>query len=98
MSLGAGFALPYGVSGTLEVTFSDSDPGKGGLGAEVPIGASGFSVRAGYLYHSGDYSRSAFTAGFGYEYTTFKLDYAVKMDGDLALGTTHHFSLGYMHP
>lgn len=94
--LGAGFALPYGSSGVLAVTISNSDPGKGGLGVEVPIAKTGFSMRAGYLYHSGDYSRNVLTAGFGYEYTAFELDYAVKMDDELALGTTHHFSLGYM--
>lgn len=96
--LGAGFLLPYGASGHLAFTFSGGGPGKLGMGVDVPVAMTGLSLRAGYLYHSGDYSRNVITAGFGYTYANFKVDYAVKLDDDLALGTTHHFSLGYTIP
>ncbi len=96
--LGAGFLLPYGPSGHLAFTFSGGAPGKLGLGVDVPISMTGLSVRAGYLYHSGEDYRNIITAGFGYTYSAFEVDYAVKLDDDLALGTTHHFSLGYTIP
>ncbi len=98
VGLGTAFLLPYDASGRLAFTFSSSAPGKLGMGLNVPVAATGLSVRAGYLHHSGDYSRHIITAGFGYSYRTFEIDYAVKLDDDLALGTTHHFSLGYMFP
>jgi hypothetical protein len=94
-SLGAQVGLPYGASGQLAGTLSGSNPGKAGVGIDVPIAMTGFSVRAGYLRYSGDYSRSALTAGFGFAYRMFELDYGVKLDDDLALGTTHHFCFGY---
>jgi hypothetical protein len=96
--MGAGFSLPYGVAARVGFTLSSTAPGKLGTGVDVPIAMTGLSLRAGYLYHSGDYSRNTITAGFGYIYGGFAVDYAVKMDDDLALGTTHHFSLGYMFP
>jgi hypothetical protein len=95
VSFGGGCMLGYGISGEVSVTLSNSNPAEGGMGVEVPMGTTGLSLRAGYVYCSGDYSRNVVTAGFGYCYGAFGLDYGVKVDDDLALGTTHHFSLGY---
>ena len=94
--LGTSLSLPSGVSGRLAYTFSGGAPGKLVLGADVPVAMTGLSLRAGYVYYSGDYSRNIITAGVGFAYSTFEVDYAVKLDDDLALGTTHHFSLGFM--
>jgi hypothetical protein len=98
IGLGAGVQLPYSVSGDVVVALSDSDPARGGIGMEIPVAMTGFNIRGGYLYRSGDYSRNILTAGFGYAIRTFEVDYAVRVDDELALGTTHHFSLGYMLP
>jgi hypothetical protein len=92
---GAGFALPYGASAEVSGTVLRSNPGRLGLGANVPVAMTGFSVRAGYLRHLGDYPRNVLTGGFGYRYGKLQLDYAFKLDDELALGTTHHFCLGY---
>ena len=62
------------------------------------MAGTGLALRAGYIHYTGDYSRGVITAGLGYAYTGFQVDYAVKLDDDLALGTTHHFSLGYVFP
>jgi hypothetical protein len=94
-SLGGRVALPRNISTELTMTASDADRTKGGLGFNVPILDTGFSLRIGYLYHSGDYSRNIPTFGFGFNYTSFQLDYAARIDDDTALGTTHHFSLAY---
>jgi hypothetical protein len=96
--LGAGVLLPLGVSGHLTFTYTDRVPAKVGLGVDAPIGLTGLSLRGGYLYHTGDYSRGIISAGFGYGYNDFNLDYAVKLDDELALGTTHHIALGYTFP
>jgi hypothetical protein len=96
--LGAGFLLPYGPEGRLVLGLSGSEPARLGMGLEVPVAGTGLSMRSGYIYHTGDYSRGIITAGFGYAYSGFGIDYALKLDDDLVLGTTHHFSLGYMFP
>jgi hypothetical protein len=98
VGLGTGVALPYRASGNLAVTLSNSDPAKGGIGVEVPIAATGFDLRAGFLSHFGDHSRTILTTGFGLRYARFRLDYAVKLDDEVALGTTHHVSLCFMLP
>lgn len=98
LGLGAGLSLPYKVLGHIAFTYAGGAPGKLGLGLDVPVSTTGFSLRGGYIYHSGDYSRSIFTAGFGYTYSAVVVDYAVKLDEELVLGTTHHFSIGLMFP
>jgi hypothetical protein len=98
LGLGAGLSLPYQVLGHMTFTYSSGAPGKLGFGLDVPISTTGFSLRGGYLYHAGDRSRSTYTAGFGYAYGAVVVDYAVKLDEELVLGTTHHFSIGLMFP
>ena len=97
-SVGGWFGLPYGASGQLSGTVSGANPGKTGIGIAVPVATTGFSVRAGYIGYGGDYRRYALTGGFGLKYGGFQLDYGVKVDDDLALGTTHHVSFGYGLP
>jgi hypothetical protein len=92
---GAGFVLPYSVTCEIDGTVSNSIPGRFGLGFDVPFGVTGFNARVGYIRYAGDYSRSVVTAGFGYRYESFTLDYALKSDDEVALGTTHHFTLTY---
>jgi hypothetical protein len=98
LGLGAGFSLPYDLLVHMSYTYSSGAPGKLGLGLDVPVSATGLSLRGGYIHYSGDYSRSAFTAGFGYTYGAVAIDYAVRLDEELVLGTTHHFSVGLMFP
>jgi hypothetical protein len=95
IAAGAGFVLPYSVTCEIDGTVSNSIPGRFGLGFDVPFGVTGFSARGGYIRYSGDYSRSVLTAGFGYRYESFGLDYALKSDDEVALGTTHYFTLTY---
>jgi len=96
--LGAALGLPYGTAGRVVYTFSQGAPGRLGAGIDAPVAGTGLGLRAGYVHHFGDYSRGVITAGAGYAYGGFQVDYAVNLDDDLALGTTHHFSLGYIFP
>jgi hypothetical protein len=94
-SLGGHALLPRDISVDLTVGVSGSDQTKGGLGLELPLLETGFSLRGGYLYQGGSYSRNVPTFGLGLDYADFEIDYAVRLDDDLALGTTHHFALTY---
>ena len=98
LAAGAGLSLPFGALGHLAYTYSSGAPGKLGLGLDVPASDTGLSLRGGYIRHGGEYSRSIFTVGFGYSYRAVSLDYAVKLDEELVLGTTHHVSVGLMIP
>lgn len=98
VGVGAGFNLPFGVRAEIAGTITRSNPAKVGAGIEVPVETTGFYIRGGYLRYSGDYSRDVFSSGFGYTLRKFVLDYAVKLDDELALGTTHHFAFGYSFP
>lgn len=98
LAVGAGLSLPYSALGHAAYTYSAGAPGELGLGLDVPMSDTGLSLRGGYIRHSGEYSRSVFTAGFGYAYKAVSLDYAVKLDEELVLGTTHHVSIGLMLP
>jgi hypothetical protein len=98
VAVGMGMALPYRIAAEVAAVLSGSRPAKLGAGFEGPMGRSGLAIRVGYVHFSGDYSRNVFTTGLGYRYRMFDLDYAVKLDDDLALGTTHTFSLGYKLP
>ena len=95
-SLGGHLLLPREISADLTVSVSGSDRTKGGLGLELPILETGFSLRGGYLYQGGSYTRNVPTFGLGFVYEDIEIDYAVRLDDDLALGTTHHFALTYM--
>jgi hypothetical protein len=94
-SLGGHLLLPREISADLTVSVSGSDQTKGGLGLELPLLDTGFSLRGGYLYQGGDYTRNVPTFGLGFDYADFEIDYAVRFDDELALGTTHHFALTY---
>jgi hypothetical protein len=94
-SLGGHLVLPRRVSADLTVSLSGADLSKGGLGLDVPVLDTGLSLRGGYFYQPGKYSRNVPTFGLGFVYTDFELDYAARFDNDLALGTTHHFALTY---
>jgi hypothetical protein len=94
-SLGGHLLLSRRISADLTVSVSGSDQTKGGLGLELPILETGFSLRGGYLYRGGSHTRNVPTFGLGFHYTDFEIDYAARFDDDLALGTTHHFALNY---
>jgi hypothetical protein len=94
-ALGGTVRLPRDITAQVDVTASGSDRTRGGLGVDVPVLDTGFSVRAGYLYHSGGYTRNIPTFGFGFAYASVQIDYAARFDDGKALGTTHHFSLAY---
>jgi hypothetical protein len=93
-AFGGRLSLPYGVTGNACFSVSNADRSKVGLGIEVPIARTGLDLRAGYLRHGDDNSRGIMTAGFGIAYSRFSLDYAVRMDDEIALGTTHILSVG----
>jgi hypothetical protein len=95
-SLGGHLLLPRRISADLTVSVSGADQTKGGLGFDVPILETGFSLRGGYRYQAGTYSRNVPTFGLGFVYTDFEIDYAARFDNELALGTTHHFAFTYM--
>jgi len=95
-SLGGHLLLPRRISADLTASISGSDQTQCGFGFDVPILETGFSVRGGYLYQGGDYSRNVPTFGLGFVYEDFQIDYAARFDDELALGTTHHFGLTYM--
>jgi hypothetical protein len=95
-SLGGHALLPREISADLTVSVSGSDQTRGGLGIELPVLETGFSLRGGYLYQGGDYTRNVPTFGLGFDYADFEIDYAVRLDDELALGTTHHFALTYL--
>jgi hypothetical protein len=94
-SLGGHVMLPREISADLTVSVSGSDQTKGGLGLELPVMETGFSLRGGYLYQGGSYTRNVPTFGLGFDYADFEIDYAARFDDELALGTTHHFALTY---
>ena len=95
-SLGGHMLLPRKISADITMSLSGSDQARGGLGLELPILETGFCLRGGYLYQGGSYSRNVPTFGLGLDYADFEIDYAVRLDDDLALGTTHHFALTYL--
>ncbi len=95
-SMGGHVLFPREIAADLTVSVSGSDQTKGGIGFEVPVLDTGFSLRGGYLYHGGNYSRNIPTFGLGFDYADFEIDYAARFDDDLALGTTHHFALTYL--
>jgi hypothetical protein len=94
VSLGGTLASPYGTYTDLAVTVKGSEGTKIGLGLEVPVMGTGFRMRGGYQYWTGDESRNVISAGIGFQHLRYRIAYAARFDDETALGTTHHFSLG----
>jgi hypothetical protein len=94
IGLGARLVYPRSVQTDFNLTYSDNNGTRFGLGIEVPIARTGLCVRGGYVYYPGDYSRSVPTLGFGIQIRRYRLDYAARIDDENAFGTTHHVGLG----
>jgi hypothetical protein len=91
---GGTLATPFGTFTDLAVTLAGSDDSRIGLGLDVPLAASGFHIRGGYRYCSGDESRTVTSAGIAFEHLRYRIAYAARIDDETAFGITHHFSLG----
>jgi hypothetical protein len=98
LSLGGTFIFPKRIRADIAFTASSANAAKTGIGVEVPLRATGFDLRGGYIHHSGDYDRDVPTAGFGFRHLGYAFDYAACFDDDKAFGITHHFSLKYHLP
>jgi hypothetical protein len=94
VAVGGAVATPYGTTTEWAVIVTDNEGTRVGAGVEVPLMRTGFLLRGGYHRHSDDYSRNVVSAGFGFKHLRYRMAYAVRIDDEIAFGTTHHFSLG----